>query len=51
MLPALKALSSGEETRISEVREKVAGSEGLTAEDLQELLPSGVQTVFTNRIP
>ncbi len=50
MLPALKALSSGEETRISEVREKVAGSEGLTAEDLQELLPSGVQTVFTNRI-
>ena len=50
MLPALKALSSGEETRISEVREKVAASEGLTAKDLQELLPSGVQTVFANRI-
>ncbi len=38
MLPVLKALSGGRETRLSEVRETVASAERLTAEDLQELL-------------
>ncbi len=50
MLPALKALSAGGETRLSEIRRRVAATEGLTAEDLQELLPSGQQAVFSNRL-
>ena len=50
MLPILKALSGGAETPVSEVRARVATSEGLTSDDLRELLPSGTQPVFTNRI-
>lgn len=50
MLPALKAFSTGEEIRPAEVRKRVAGAEGLTAEDIQELLPSGRQAVLSNRI-
>lgn len=50
MLPILKALSDGAETPVSEVRARVATSEGLTSDDLRELLPSGTQPVFTNRI-
>ena len=50
MLPVLKALSGGAETPVSEVRARVATSEGLTSDDLRELLPSGTQPVFTNRI-
>ena len=36
MLPALKSLEEGAEMRISEVRERVAITEGLTPEDLRE---------------
>ncbi|MDE0145241.1 MAG: restriction endonuclease [Nitrospira sp.] len=50
MLPVLKALSVGFETPISEVRSHVASAEGLTSEEVRELLPSGKQPVFTNRI-
>ena len=50
MLPTLKALSGSVEIRISEVRKRVAAAEGLTAEQLEELLPSGRQSVFTNRV-
>ena len=50
MLPALKALADGSEARISEVRARVAAAEGLTPEDLRELVPSGQQSVFTNRV-
>ena len=50
MLPVLKALSGGAETPISEVRARVATTEGLTPEEVRELLPSGKQPVFTNRI-
>ena len=50
MLPTLKALSGREETRISNVRKRVSDAEGLSSEQLQELLPSGRQTVFTNRV-
>ena len=50
MLPVLKALSDGRETPISEVRENVAAAGELTQEDLGELLPSGRQSVFVNRI-
>ena len=50
MLPVLKALSGGVEMPISKVRVYVADTEGLTTEDVRELLPSGRQQVFTNRI-
>ena len=50
MLPALKALAGGAETPISAVRQNVAAAEGLTPDDVRELLPSGRQPVFTNRI-
>ncbi len=50
MLPVLKALSGGAETPISEVRARVATTEGLTPEEVRELLPSGKQPVFANRI-
>lgn len=50
MLPVLKALSGGAETPVSEVRAHVVTSEGLTPEDVRELLPSGSQTVLVNRV-
>ena len=50
MLPSLKALSGGEETPIAEVRSRVAESENLSAGDLREMVPSGRQTIFTNRV-
>ena len=50
MLPVLKALIGGADTPISEVRARVATAEGLTPEDVRELLPSGSQTVFVNRV-
>lgn len=50
MLPALQALSDGVETPISEVRARVAAAEHLTAQDLKEMLPSGRQPVFANRV-
>ena len=50
MLPVLKALAGGTETPLSEVRARVAAAEGLTPEDVRELLPGGRQTVFVNRI-
>ena len=48
MKPVLEALSDGAATRISEVRARVAASEALASGDLQEMLPSGRQSVFDN---
>ena len=50
MLPALKALDAGEETPISKVRAQIADGEGLTTEDVREMLPSGRQSIFANRV-
>ena len=50
MLPTLKALAGGTETKISDVPKQVINAEGLTSEESQELLPSGRQTVIANRI-
>ena len=50
MLPTLTALSGGVDTSVAEVRQRVAAAEGLTPEEVQELLPSGRQPVFTNRV-
>ena len=50
MLPALKAFSGGGEPPLSEVRDRVIAAEGLSAEDVQEVLPSGRLSVFVNRV-
>ena len=50
MLPSLRALSGGAETPLADVRARVAANENISAEDLREMLPSGRQTVFTNRV-
>ena len=50
MLPVLRALADGNDTAVREVRERVANAEGLTDKDLQEMLPSGRQRTFTNRV-
>ena len=50
MLPALKALAGHREVPISDVRQHVAVAERLTTEDLREMLPSGRQSLFMNRV-
>ena len=50
MLPGLTALADGSPTPIAEVRDRVAASEGLTSEDVREMLPSGRQPVLANRV-
>ena len=50
MLPVLRALADGKDTPVRDVRERVASAEGLTDKDLQEMLPSGRQRTFTNRV-
>jgi len=49
MLPVLVASSKGE-VRIGPVVDELADEVGLTAEERGELLPSGQQTVFSNRV-
>lgn len=50
MKPVLEALSESAAARISEVRDRVAAAEELTPGDQQEMLPSGRQSVFANRV-
>ena len=50
MLPVLAGFVAGAELPLSEVRERVAAAEGLSADDVRELLPSGRQPVFANRV-
>jgi len=50
MLPALRAFAAGEETPLSTIRERVAAAERLSAEAVRELLPSGRQSRFGNRV-
>ena len=38
MRPVLKALAGGAETPLSEVRTRIAAAEGLTAEEMREML-------------
>src|ERR1035438_221457 len=49
MLPVLVASSKGE-VRIGAVVEQLADQLGLTPQERSELLPSGKQTVFSNRV-
>lgn len=49
MLPVLRASADGE-VRISEVVTQLGASLQLTGDELSELLPSGKQTTFANRV-
>ena len=49
MLPVLSASFDGEK-RIGDVVESLADQLGLTPEERAQLLPSGTQTVFANRV-
>src|SRR5215469_1016465 len=49
MLPVLIASSKGE-VRIGSVVDELAGQLALTSDERSELLPSGKQTVFSNRV-
>ena len=49
MLPLLKLASDGKDHRISEATEELAKSFGLSEAELAELLPSGKQSIFSNR--
>ena len=50
MLPLLKYLSDGEEHGLSQTHDDLATQFKLTDEELRELLPSGQQTIFRNRV-
>lgn len=50
MLPVLRILGDGQEQAPSAVRQEAAHEFQLTESDLAELLPSGRQTTFANRI-
>lgn len=50
MLPVLRALANGKAASVRQVRERVAKAEGLKDEDLREMLPSGRQRAFVNRV-
>ena len=50
MLPVLKLASDGKEHKFSQVVEELANEFCLTTEERNELLPSGSQAVFNNRV-
>ena len=50
MLPVLKLASDGKEHKFSSAVEGLADEFGLTMEERSELLPSGSQAVFNNRV-
>jgi restriction system protein len=50
MLPLLRLAEDGREHRIGEVIEPLARQLGLTEDELTEMLPSGRQPVFNNRV-
>jgi restriction system protein len=50
MLPLLETARDGNERSMSDFRDALAEVFGLSAEEREELLPSGTQPVFTNRV-
>lgn len=50
MLPVLRAMADGKDTPVHVVRERVAAAQHLTEGDLREMLPSGQQPAFRNRV-
>ena len=50
MLPVLKVAGDGQEHRIGDVVNQLARNFGLTEEEQQQILPSGRQATFANRV-
>ena len=50
MLPLIKILGDGQELTMREVTDLLAQSFHLTDQEREELLPSGQQSVFSNRV-
>lgn len=50
MLPVLRAVAEGAEHSVRDVRERLAVEFGLSPADRAEMLPSGKQSVFDNRV-
>lgn len=50
MLPVLRVAAAGEEVRVGEVVERLADQLKLGPDDRAQLIPSGKQTVFSNRV-
>ncbi len=50
MLPVLRLASDGKEHKFSQAVEELASEFDLTTEEVSELLPSGSQSVFNNRV-
>jgi restriction system protein len=50
MLPILETLQDGKERSMRELTDLLAERYHLTEEERQELLPSGQQSVFSNRV-
>ncbi len=50
MLPLLRAVEDGRDHSIRDVATRLAQEFGITREEQRELLPSGKQTVFSNRV-
>jgi len=50
MLPLLKQVSDGKVHKTSDVKEKLAKEFRLTPEERRQLLPSGTQAIFDNRV-
>jgi restriction system protein len=50
MLPMLKITADGSEHPMADLRERLSREMGLSPEDLQERLPSGMQTKYQNRV-
>src|SRR6266516_259774 len=50
MLPIMKIAEDSEEHTARELRQRIGEQLGLTEEERKELLPSGTQPVFTNRL-
>jgi restriction endonuclease Mrr len=50
MLPLLETARDGNERSMADFRDALAQVVGLSSEEREELLPSGTQPVFTNRV-
>jgi len=50
MLPLLKTVKDGATYKVSTIREQLAINFELTPDERRELLPSGTQHVFDNRV-
>jgi restriction system protein len=50
MLPIMKIAADGEEHTARELRQRIGDQLGLSEQERKQLLPSGTQPVFTNRI-